>query len=94
MDAEEPGDVGGRAACIQHGEDLGLLLGESLGCRPPRGPWARAERRPAWVRPRTMRVLDTITKLGRRLDALSGLSRVLDLEKRLGALDPLRHLRR
>ncbi len=28
--------------------------GESLGCRPPWRPWARAERRPAWVRSRTM----------------------------------------
>jgi hypothetical protein len=25
-----------------------------LGCRPPWRPWARAERRPAWVRSRTM----------------------------------------
>ena len=31
MDAEEPGDVRCRAACVQHGEDLGLLLGRELG---------------------------------------------------------------
>jgi hypothetical protein len=31
MDAEEPGDVCGRAACVQHGEDLGLLLRRELG---------------------------------------------------------------
>ena len=34
VDAEEPRDVCGRAACVQHGEHFGLLLGGELGLPP------------------------------------------------------------
>lgn len=39
-----------------------------------------------------LRIADTIAKLSRRLDPLSALRPVLDLERRLNALDPFRHL--
>lgn len=31
VNVEEPGDICGRAAYVQHGEHLGLLLGRELG---------------------------------------------------------------
>ena len=34
VNAKEAGDVCGRAACVQHGEDCGLLLGRELGLAP------------------------------------------------------------